>query len=263
MTVLELLRSERSRGYKGGLYHATQIIFAFNSNHIEGSRLTEEQTRLIYETKSFFPSSDSPVYADDVIETVNHFRLMDYMLEHAEDPLTEDMIKEFHRILKSGTIDALEPWFRVGEYKEVANSVGGINTATPKQTPIRMTALVNRYGKIQHHTLEDIVDFHFRFEQIHPFQDGNGRVGRIVMFKECLKNDVMPFVILDRDKVFYYRGLREYEHQPGYLLGTCQMSQDFYSELYHKLAPSYGIEGYIDSHKNRQPDKEEDFEIDL
>lgn len=238
MTVLELLRGERAAGYKGGLYHTTQIMFAYNSNHIEGTRLTEDQTRFIYETQSFFPESDAPIHADDVVETVNHFRLFDYMLDHAEEPLSEDMIKEFHRILKTSTTDSALTWFRVGEYKASKNAIGEVVTATPKQVPIRMQALMKHYLPGQSHSLEDIADFHFHFEAIHPFQDGNGRVGRIIMFKECLASDIMPFVILDRDKAFYYRGLKEYEHQKGYLIGTCQMEQDFYRELYEKFLPS-------------------------
>lgn len=250
MNVLELLTAERERQYKGGLYHLTQILFAYNSNRIEGSRLTEEQTRFIYETKSFFPDADAPIFADDVVEAVNHFRLVDYMLDHALEPLTEDMIKEFHRILKSSTTDSALTWFRVGDYKVVENAVGDIKTATPKQVPIRMGALLKRYEAKQMHLLEDIADFHFRFETIHPFQDGNGRVGRIIMFKECLKNGIMPFIILDQDKAFYYRGLREYERQPGYLIGTCQMSQDIYSELYEKFS---AVQEQKPSKKRRPP----------
>lgn len=228
MDLLAELRAERDSKYKGGLYHRTQILFAYNSNHIEGSRLTEEQTRFIFETKSFFPQGEAPIMVDDVVETNNHFRLFDYMLDHADEPLTEAMVKEFHRILKTGTTDAALTWFRVGEYKAVANSVGEVRTATPKQVPVRMGALLSQWDKKATHTLEELAGFYYRFEIIHPFQDGNGRVGRMILFKECLANGLTPFVILDADKMFYYRGLREYEHTPGYLVGTFQISQDYY-----------------------------------
>lgn len=237
MTPLELLKQERKAAYKGGLYHATQIMFAYNSNHIEGTRLTEEQTRFIYETKSFFPDGEQPINADDVVETVNHFRLFDFMLDHAEEALTEEMIKEYHRILKNSTTDSSLPWFQVGEYKTVANAVGEIATATPKQVPIRMGALLKRYHQKSFHTLEDLAEFHYQFEAIHPFQDGNGRVGRMILFKEALKNGILPFVILDRDKMFYYRGLQKYPEESGYLIGTFQMEQDLYKELLQKLSP--------------------------
>ncbi len=237
MTLLELLRAEREAKYKGGLYHLTQIQFAYNSNHMEGTRLTEEQTRYIYETSSFFPEGEQPIRADDVVETLNHFRLFDRMLDHAEEPLTEELIKEYHRVLKTGITDSALPWFQVGDYKTVANAVGEIKTATPKQTPIRMKALLGRYHRKAAHTLEELAEFHYQFEAIHPFQDGNGRVGRMILFRECLKNDLIPFVILDRDKLFYYRGLREYPHQPGYLIGTFQMAQDIYREQIGKFMP--------------------------
>lgn len=237
MTPLDLLQAERAAHYKGGIYHLTQVLFAYNSNHIEGSHLTEEQTRFIYETKTFFPDGTDPIHADDVVETINHFRLFDFMLDHAAEPLSEDMIKEFHRILKTSTTDSALSWFRVGEYKSVANAVGDITTATPKEVPMRMEKLLKWYHQKPSHSLEDLAEFHHRFETIHPFQDGNGRVGRMILFKEALKNDIVPFVILDRDKAFYYRGLREYSHQPGYLIGTFQMEQDLYGELLQKLSP--------------------------
>lgn len=242
MDLIAQLKAERDSKYNGGLYHQTQILFAYNSNRIEGSRLTQEQTRFILETKSFFPEGDAPIKVDDVVETANHFRLFDYMLDHAEEPLTEAMVKEYHRILKLGTSGAALSWFRVGEYKSVGNAVGDIRTATPKQVPIRMRTLFSRWSKKGLHTLEEIADFHYRFESIHPFQDGNGRVGRMILFKECLANGLTPFVILDADKMFYYRGLREYEHMPGYLIGTFQASQDFYEELCEKLLPSQEVE---------------------
>lgn len=249
MDFLKELLAERNSKYKGGLYHRTQILFAYNSNHIEGTRLTEEQTRYIFETKSFFPDGEGPIKVDDVVETINHFRLFDYMPDHALEPLTEAMIKEFHRILKTGTTDETLAWFHVGEYKGVANMVGDIRTATPKQVPIRMKALLSQWERKPAHTVEDLADFHFRFETIHPFQDGNGRVGRMILFKECLANRLTPFVILNADKAFYYRGLHEYEHTPGYLVGTFQVSQDFYQELCEELLPSV------------EPEQEDDFEL--
>lgn len=242
MNLLTELKAERDSKYKGGLYHRTQILFAYNSNHIEGSRLTEEQTRFIFETKSFFPDGDNPIRVDDVVETTNHFRLFDYMLDHAEEPLTEAMVKEYHRILKTGTTDAALTWFNVGEYKSVANTVGDIRTATPKQVPIRMKALLSRWNQKPSHTLEELADFHYHFETIHPFQDGNSRVGRMILFKECLAHGLTPFVILDADKMFYYRGLHEYENMPGYLIGTFQVSQDFYQELCEELLPGHEAE---------------------
>ena len=192
MDFLEELLAERENKYKGGLYHRTQILFAYNSNHIEGSRLTEDQTRFIFETKSFFPDGGNPIRVDDVVETTNHFRLFDYMLDHALEPLSEAIIKEFHRILKTGTTDEALAWFNVGEYKAVANMVGDIRTATPKQVPIRMKALLSQWESKRTHIIEDLADFHYRFETIHPFQDGNGRVGRMILFKECLGKWVDP-----------------------------------------------------------------------
>ena len=249
MNLLGELLAERSGKYKGGLYHRTQIQFAYNSNRIEGSWLTEEQVRFILETKSFFPNGDKPIRVDDVVETMNHFQLFDYMLDHADEPLTETMVKEYHRILKTGTTDAALTWFKVGEYKSVANMVGEIRTATPKQVPVRMKALLTRWSQKTSHTLEELADFHYHFETIQPFQDGNGRVGRMILFKECLANGLTPFVILDADKMFYYRGLHEYENMPGYLVGTFQVSQDFYQELCEELLPSV------------EPVKEDNFEL--
>lgn len=237
MTPLELLRAERNAKYSGGLYQLTQIIFAYNSNHIEGSKLTEDQTRYIYETKSFFPKGSNPIQVDDVVETVNHFRLFDYMLDHAEEPLTESMIKEFHRILKTSTTDSTLSWFRVGEYKAVGNVAGTMITADPDQVPAKMTTLLRRYHQKTVYSLEDLVDFHYQFERIHPFQDGNGRVGRMILFKECLKHGIEPFVILDRDKGFYYRGLQEYPNEKGFLIGTCQNAQDIYADQIKRFTP--------------------------
>lgn len=247
MTPLELLRAERKAKYSGGLYHLTQIMFAYNNNHIEGSKLTEEQTRYIYEMKSFFPKGSNPIQVDDVVETVNHFRLFDYMLDHAEEPLTESMIKEFHRILKTSTTDSALSWFRVGDYKAIGNVAGTMITADPDQVPSKMVSLLRRYHQKTVHSLEDLVDFHYQFERIHPFQDGNGRVGRMILFKECLKYGIKPFMILDRDKEFYYRGLQEYSNEKGYLIGTCQMAQDIYADQIKRFIPTEEQNQFSDS----------------
>lgn len=234
MNVREQLLAERKAKYKGGIYHATQIMFAYNSNHIEGTRLTEKQTRYIYETHSFFAEDGQPIHTDDVIETQNHFRLFDYMLDHVEGDLTEELIKEFHRILKTGTEDASLSWFNVGEYKSVENGVGEVEVAKPNEVAPRMKKLLSDYNK-KSATIEDLADLHYQFEAIHPFQDGNGRVGRMILFREALRHEMMPFVILDRDKVFYYNGLEKYPYQTGYLIGTFQMEQDLYKELLEKF----------------------------
>lgn len=235
MTILEQLIQEKEAGYKGGLYHLTQIKLAYNSNRIEGSRLTEEQTRYMYETKTLLPSGDEAVPLNDIIETQNHFALFNYMLSTATQPLTEELIKTYHRILKSSTTDAQLDWFAVGDYKTQENMVGDMETAPPEQVSAEMGRLLREYNEKESISLEDVVDFHVRFERVHPFQDGNGRVGRIVLFKECLKNDIVPFIIEDTKKAFYYRGLREYSREPGYLLDTCLDAQDRYKAYWQKL----------------------------
>ncbi len=232
INVLETLREQKEMGLKGNLYHNTQIIFAYNTNHIEGSTLTEDQTRYIFETNTILFEGDTIAKVDDILETSNHFQLVDYMLDVADKKLNEKMIKEFHKILKNGTSDSRVDWFNVGEYKQKANQIGsGISTALPSNVEKEMAKLMEWYNSIKKITIKEIIEFHYRFEKIHPFQDGNGRVGRIIMFKECLKNNIIPFIILDKDKLFYYRGLKEYKNENGYLIDTCLNAQDQYKNM--------------------------------
>ncbi len=233
INVLEVLREQKKIGLKGNLYHNTQIMFAYNTNHIEGSKLTEDQTRYIYETNTILFESDTVASVDDILETANHFKLVDYMLEIANEDLNEDMIKEFHKILKEGTMDSRKEWFNVGDYKKLANEAGNMKTSSPKQTPKDMKKLMEWYNSLANVTINEIIEFHARFEKIHPFQDGNGRIGRIIAFKECLKNNIVPFVIMDKDKLFYYRGLKEYQNkiEKGYLIDTCLNAQDQYARM--------------------------------
>lgn len=229
--LLALLLEEKDMKLKGGLYHTSQIKFAYNSNHIEGSRLSEEQTRYIYETNTLAVEEDELVSVDDIIETVNHFRCYDYILDHVNDELSEEIIKTCHKILKSNTSDSRKDWFRVGEYKMRPNTVGERKTTSPAKVKGEMARLFIDYNEKRTITLDDILDFHYRFESIHPFQDGNGRVGRLIMFKECLKHNIMPFIIDERHKLYYYRGLSEYENEKGFLRDTCLFAQDLYKEL--------------------------------
>ena len=230
--VLETLREQKEMRLKGNLYHNTQIIFAYNTNHIEGSTLTEDQTRYIFETNTILFEGDTIAKVDDILETSNHFQLVDYMLEVADKKLNEKMIKEFHKILKNGTSDSRVEWFNVGEYKQRANKIeSGISTTLPSNVEKEMAKLMEWYNSIKKITIKEIIEFHYRFEKIHPFQDGNGRVGRIIMFKECLKNSIIPFIILDKDKLFYYRGLKEYKNENGYLIDTCLNAQDQYKDM--------------------------------
>jgi len=211
------------------LYHQTQISFAYNTNHIEGSTLTEDQTRYIFETNTILFEGDTVAKVDDILETANHFKLVDYMLDVADRKLTEKMIKEFHKILKESTSDSRADWFNVGGYKRRANMIGnGIKTTLPKSVEKEMAKLMDWYNSLKQVTMTEIIEFHYRFESIHPFQDGNGRAGRIIMFKECLKNSIIPFIIKDADKLFYYRGLKEYKNEKGYLTDTCLNAQDQY-----------------------------------
>lgn len=231
INVLKVLREQKEMKLKGNLYHNTQIIFAYNTNHIEGSKLTEDQTRYIYETNTLLTKKESITNLDDIIETANHFKLVDYMLDVADKELTEEMIKEFHKILKEGTSDSRKDWFNVGDYKKLANEAGNMKTTLPKSVKKDMLKLMQWYNSLDKITIKEIIEFHVRFERIHPFQDGNGRVGRIIAFKECLKNNIVPFIILDKDKLFYYRGLKEYKNEKGYLIDTCLNAQDQYSNL--------------------------------
>lgn len=222
------LLEEKQHGYKGGIYHLTQIKFAYNSNHMEGSQLSEDQTRYIFETNTVLPDGKQGIRVDDITEAMNHFALFDYMLESAKSPITDNLIKDFHRILKRGTSDEGLSWFRVGDYKQMPNQVGLIETADPEAVPSEMEKLLREYHSLPQKKLEDILAFHVRFERIHPFQDGNGRVGRMIMFRECMNSGIVPFIITDETKAFYYRGLTEYSQERGYLLDTCLAAQDQY-----------------------------------
>lgn len=233
INVLEVLKEQKEMSLKGNLYHNTQIMFSYNTNHIEGSKLTEEQTRYIFETNTILFEGGTVASVDDILETANHFKLVDYMLDIADQNLTEDIIKKFHKILKEGTMDSRKEWFNVGDYKKLANEAGNMKTSSPKQTPRDMQKLMEWYNSLPKVTIKDIIEFHARFEKIHPFQDGNGRVGRIIAFKECLKNNIIPFIILDKDKLYYYRGLKEYQNktEKGYLIDTCLNAQDEYTKM--------------------------------
>ena len=228
--LLKALREQKASKLKGGIYHRTQIDLTYNSNHIEGSKLTHDQTRYIFETNTI-GVTDSSVNVDDVVETVNHFSCIDYIIDHTEDKLTEALVKHLHLLLKSGTSDSRKDWFAVGEYKRLPNEVGGQDTCAPEDVHKQLKALLDEYNQKKKKSFEDILDFHVRFEQIHPFQDGNGRVGRLLMFKECLANDIVPFIITDELKMFYYRGLKEWGHIDSYLTDTCLTAQDMYKEL--------------------------------
>ena len=228
--LLKALREQKASQLKGGIYHRTQIDLTYNSNHIEGSKLTHDQTRYIFETNTI-GVTDAAINVDDVVETVNHFRCIDYIIDHAEEKLTENLIKHLHLLLKSGTSDSRKDWFAVGDYKRLPNEVGGQDTCAPEDVHKQLRALIDEYNHKGKKSFEDILDFHVRFEQIHPFQDGNGRVGRLLMFKECLANNIVPFIITDNLKMFYYRGLREWGHINGYLIDTCLTAQDMYKEL--------------------------------
>lgn len=228
--LLHALREERQMKVKGGIYHRTQIDLTYNSNHIEGSRLTHDQTRYIFETNTIGIEGES-FRVDDIIETTNHFRCIDIIIERAEEKLTESLVKELHLTLKAGTSDSRKDWFAVGEYKRLPNEVGGNETTSPENVHREMKALLREYDSKKRKTFEDIIDFHQRFESIHPFQDGNGRVGRLIMFKECLSNGYVPFIITDELKMYYYRGLREWNNARGYLLDTCLTAQDSYKSM--------------------------------
>lgn len=230
MPLLVVLRQEKEAGLKGGIYHKTQIDLTYNSNHIEGSRLTHDQTRYIFETNTIGIEGES-VRVDDIIETTNHFRCIDLIIDRAEEKLTESLIKELHLILKSGTSDSRKEWFTVGDYKRLPNEVGGNETTAPEDVHREIKALLKEYNGKKRKLFEDIIDLHQRFEAIHPFQDGNGRVGRLVMFKECLANGYVPFIITEELKMFYYRGLREWNNIRGYLLDTCLAAQDNYKAV--------------------------------
>jgi Fic family protein len=229
-SLLTYLKEEKEAKRKGGLYHKTQVNLAYNSNRIEGSKLTEEQTRYIFETRTIGFKDQEAVPIDDIIETSNHFVAFDYLLDTIETPFSNTLIKEFHRILKTGTFDATKKWFNVGEWKKLPNEVGGTATTLPENVEEDMDKLGCWYNSLPQVVFENIVEYHYRFETIHPFQDGNGRVGRLIMFRECLRNNIIPFIIDDSCKQFYYRGLKEFANIKGYLIDTCLSAQDTYTE---------------------------------
>lgn len=223
--LLNVLKEEKDMRLKGGIYNKIQVELAFNSNHIEGSTLTHEQTRFIFETNTI-GISDNNVNVDDIIETTNHFKCVDFIIDNAKKTLNEDIIKMLHFILKSGTTDSNKQWFNVGDYKKLANEVGGMDTTNPKLVKNEIQKLLSYYNNKTNKTIEDIIEFHQKFESIHPFQDGNGRVGRLIMFKECLNNNIVPFIIDEAHKYYYYRGLKEWNNEKGFLIDTCLSCQD-------------------------------------
>lgn len=227
LTLLDILKEQKNTKMSGGIYHKTQIELTYNSNHIEGSRLSHDQTIYIFETNTI-GMFDDVIHVDDIIETVNHFRCIDLIIEQAHITLSEKFIKALHYNLKFGTTDSKKDWVNVGEYKKLPNEVGGIETTLPEEVSNEMKILLTEYNSKKIHSIEDIIDFHVKFERIHPFQDGNGRVGRLIMFKECLKYNIVPFIIDEHLKLFYYRGLKEWNNEKGYLIDTCLTAQDKY-----------------------------------
>ena len=226
-TLLDILQEEKKRKYSGGIYHKTQIELTYNSNHMEGSRLTHDQTRYIFETNTIGIENEI-INVDDVVETANHFRCIDIIIDQAKAPLSEKLIKQLHLTLKNGTSDSRKEWFSVGDYKKLPNEVGGIETTAPEEVPANIRKLLAEYNSKRNKTIDDIINFHVNFERIHPFQDGNGRIGRLIMFKECLKYNIVPFIIEDNLKLYYYRGLKEWNTQKGYFIDTCLTAQDKY-----------------------------------
>lgn len=232
--LLAALREQKEMGLKGGIYHRTQVDMTYNSNHMEGSCLTHEQTRHIFETNTI-GVTEGGANVDDIVETVNHFRCIDMVIDRAGEKLTESFIKELHALLKSGTSDSRRDWFAVGDYKKLPNEVGGLDATEPERVAAEMKMLLQRYNRLEGKSLDDILDLHWRFECIHPFQDGNGRVGRLLMFKECLANGHIPFIISDELKMFYYRGLQQWPRIREYLRDTCLTAQDEYKVLLRKF----------------------------
>jgi Fic family protein len=232
--LLAILREQKEMRLRGSIYHRTQVDLSYNSNHIEGSRLTHEQTRHIFETNTL-GISEGGVNIDDIMETVNHFRCLDMVIDRADEKVTERFIKELHAVLKEGTSDSRRDWFAVGAYKKLPNEVGGIDTTPPEEVAAEMRKLLKQYNAIEVKEIDDILEMHHRFERIHPFQDGNGRVGRLLMFKECLANGIVPFIITDELKMFYYRGLQQWPGIRGYLRDTCLTAQDSYKLLLKKF----------------------------
>lgn len=224
-TLLDVLLAEKAAKLHGGIYHRVQIDLTYNSNHIEGSRLTHDQTRFIFETNTI-GMSDGAVKVDDVVETANHFKCIDMVIDSTAHVLSEVFIKQLHATLKSGTSNSRQDWFAVGDYKKLPNEVGGMDTAQPEEVASQMKKLLSEYNANKEKSFDDLLDFHYRFERIHPFQGGNGRVGRLVLFKECLRNNIVPFIIDEDTKLYYYRGLKEWERERGYLRDTCLAAQD-------------------------------------
>jgi len=235
--LLNHLKEQKKMKLKGGIYHRTQIDLTYNSNRIEGSKLTNDQTRYIFEANTIGIFEKS-INVDDIVETVNHFICIDFIIDKAKNKLTEFFIKKLHFLLKSGTSDSRKDWFNVGKYKKFPNEVGGNETCSPKEVSLKMKKLLYKYNSIEKKTLQDIIDFHYQFEIIHPFQDGNGRIGRLIMFKECLANNIIPFIIDEGLKIFYYKGLQHWAQQKEYLLDTCLTAQDNYKAIlkYFKIA---------------------------
>lgn len=237
-TLLQILRDEKERKVSGGIYHKIQIEMTYNSNHIEGSRLTHDQTRYIFETNTIGVDSQA-INVDDIVETANHFKCIDLVIENAKYALSEKFIKQLHYVLKNGTSDSRKNWFAVGEYKKLPNEVGGKETVSPESVANEMRNLLSAYNDSGEKSFEDIVAFHYAFESIHPFQDGNGRIGRLILFKECLKNNIVPFFIDEELKLFYYRGLNEWKSEKGYLLDTCLAAQDKFKKYLDYFKISY------------------------
>lgn len=237
ITLLDILKRERESRMPGGIYHKVQIDLTYNSNHMEGSRLTHDQTRYIFETNTI-GITEGTLNVDDVVETANHFKCIDMIIDEASHRLSERMIKELHLTLKNGTSDSRKDWFAVGEYKKFPNEVGGMETTEPMNVANEMKALIKSYNRKEDIAFEDILDFHVRFERIHPFQDGNGRVGRLIMFKECLKHNIVPFIITEQTKLYYYRGLKEWNRERGFLRDTCLNEQDRFKAVmdYYKIS---------------------------
>lgn len=236
--LLCILKEQKATKQKGGIYHRTQIDLTYNSNHIEGSRLTHDQTRYIFETNTIGITNET-VNVDDITEAINHFQCIDYIIDHAEEKLTEYFIKHLHFLLKKNTSDSQKDWFAIGEYKRLPNEMDGIETSLPENVHRDIAALLKSYNTIKKPSFEDILNFHVEFEAIHPFQDGNGRIGRLIMFKECLANGYVPFIITDELKMFYYRGLHEWNHISGYLTDTCLTAQDNFKDLLNYFRIKY------------------------
>lgn len=223
--LLEVLKAEKASKISGGIYHKIQVELTYNSNHIEGSKLTHDQTRYIYETNTI-GFTDSTINVDDIVETANHFKCIDMVIDKTAKPLSETFIKQLHMVLKNGTSDSRKDWFAVGDYKKYPNEVGGKITTPPEEVNDKIKALISAYNKTGNKSFDDLISFHYEFERIHPFQDGNGRIGRLILFKECLKHNIVPFIIDENLKMFYYRGLSEWQNEKGYLIDTCLTAQD-------------------------------------